>query len=215
MSVTKQEAGDKPTAMNGFAKRVSSSSLSDKLSPQEEKSPLFPFPGKNNIQDVSLGKTTWNSLETSTWEIPETRVSYHLHGKKQKFWLQNQMVCTLLFELGSFRKNIWAVFWGDAIFPPFSVGYPSCSGLPSHHVKFYSLISEMPTSGDLKSGDCLFFTTPPPRNFNETPPPRRIDPVPNGYNGNDSGPYMTSYMMYILSKFEIIVLMLEIIFVND
>ena len=26
---------------------------------------------------------------------------------------------------------------------------------------------------------------------------------------------MTSYMMYILSKFEIIVLMLEIIFVND
>ena len=75
--------------------------------------------------------------------------------------------------------------------------------------------AEKPTSGDLKSGDCLFFTTPPPRNFNETPPPRRIDPAPNGYNGNDSGPYMTSCMMYILSKFEIIVLMLEIIFVND
>ena len=65
----------------------------------------------------------------------------------------------------------------------------------------------MPTSGDLKSGDCLFFTTPPP--------PRRIDPASIGYNGNDSGPYMTSYMIYILSKFEIIVLMLEIIFVND
>ena len=61
--------------------------------------------------------------------------------------------------------------------------------------------SEMPTSGDLKSGDCLFFTTP-----------RKIDPAPNG---NDLGHYMTSYMMYILSKFEIIVLMLEIIFVND
>ena len=28
----------------------------------------------------------------------------------------------------------------------------------------------MPTSGDLKSGDCLFFTTPL-RNFNEPPPP--------------------------------------------
>ena len=111
MSVTKQEAGDKPT-INGFAKRVSGSSVSDKLSPQEEKSPLFPFPGKNNkfIQDVSPGKTTWNSLETSMWETPETRGSYHLHGKKQKFWLQNQMVYTLLFELGSFRKNIWAVF---------------------------------------------------------------------------------------------------------
>ena len=82
MSATKQEAGDKPT-INGFAKRVSGSSVSDKLSPQEEKSPLFPFPGKNNkfIQDVSPGKTTWNSLETSMWESPKTRVSYHLHGK--------------------------------------------------------------------------------------------------------------------------------------
>ena len=66
----------------------------------------------------------------------------------------------------------------------------------------------MPTSGDLKSGDCLFFTTP--RNFNDTK--RKINPAPNG---NDLGHYMTSYMMYILSKFEIIVLMLEIIFVND
>ena len=83
MIVTKQEAGDKPTAMNGFAKRVSSSPVSDKVSPQEEKSPLFPFPGKNNkfIQDVSLRKTTWNSLETGMWKTPKTRGSYHLHGK--------------------------------------------------------------------------------------------------------------------------------------
>ena len=69
----------------------------------------------------------------------------------------------------------------------------------------------MPTSGDLKSGDCLFFTTPPPPEFQRLAP-RKIDPAPNG---NDLGHYMTSYMMYILSKFEIIVLMLEIIFVND
>ena len=48
----------------------------------------------------------------------------------------------------------------------------------------------MPTSGDLKSGDCLFFYFPP----------RKIDPAPNG---NDLGHYMTSYMM------------LEIIFVNN
>ena len=89
---------------------------------------------------MSLGKTTWNSLETSMWDPPKTRVSYHLHGKKQKFWLQNQMVCTLLFKLGSFRRNIWTVFWGDAIFPPFSVGYPSCSGSPSHRVKFYGFM---------------------------------------------------------------------------
>ena len=50
-------------------------------------------------------------------------------------------------------------------------------------------ITEMPTSGDLKSGDCLFFTPPAP--------PRKIDPAPNG---NDLGHYMMSYMMYILSK---------------
>ena len=41
-------------------------------------------------------------------------------------------------------------------------------------------------------------------------PPEKLNPA-----GNDLGHYMTSYMMYILSKFEIIVLMLEIIFVND
>ena len=69
--------------------------------------------------------------------------------------------------------------------------------------------AEMPTSGDLKSGDCLFFTTP--RNFNTPPPPRKIDPAPNG---NDLRHYMMSYVMYIPSKFEIIVLMLEIIFVT-
>ena len=68
----------------------------------------------------------------------------------------------------------------------------------------------MSTSGDLKSGD--FFSLPPPHwNFNDSPP-RKIDPAPNG---NDLGHYMTSYMMNILSKFEIIVLMLDIIFVND
>ena len=31
------------------------------------------------------------------------------------------------------------------------------------------------------------------------PPPKKIDPAPNG---NDLGHNMTSYMMYILSKFE-------------
>ena len=67
----------------------------------------------------------------------------------------------------------------------------------------------MPASGDLKSGDCLFFPTP--QEFQRNPP-RKFDPAPSG---NDLGHYMTSYMMYILSKFEIIVLMLEIIFVND
>ena len=64
-----------------------------------------------------------------------------------------------------------------------------------------------------KIGRLSFLDAPPQKkNFNENPPPRTIDPAPNG---NDLGHYMTSYMMYILSKFEIIVLILEIIFVND
>ena len=44
-------------------------------------------------------------------------------------------------------------------------------------------LTEMPTSGDLKSGDYLFFTTPPPR-FQRRPPhppPQgQIDPAPMG-----------------------------------
>ena len=71
-----------------------------------------------------------------------------------------------------------------------------------------------PTSGDLKSGDSLFFTPPPP-NFNGTPPaPQQIAPAPNR---NDLGHYMKSYMTNILSKFAIILFMPEIIlfFVSD
>ena len=60
----------------------------------------------------------------------------------------------------------------------------------------------MPTSGDLKSGDSLFFTTPTPQQIDRAP------------NGNGLGLYMKSYMKYILSKFTIIVLDAEIIFVN-
>ena len=57
----------------------------------------------------------------------------------------------------------------------------------------------MPTSGDLKLEDCLFFTTP--QNLNEPPPPKKIDPAPNG---NDLGHYMMSYIMYALSNIQVI-----------
>ena len=56
--------------------------------------------------------------------------------------------------------------------------------------------TEMPTSGDLKPGDCLFFYFPPGIS---TTPPRKIDSTSNR---NDLGHYRTSYMTYILSKFE-------------
>ena len=36
-------------------------------------------------------------------------------------------------------------------------------------------LTEMPTSGDLKSGDYLFFTTPPPRFQRRPPPPPHKD----------------------------------------
>ena len=66
-----------------------------------------------------------------------------------------------------------------------------------------------------KIGRLSFFHYPPGISTKPPPPPqkkKKIDPAPNG---NDLGHYMTFYMMYILSKFEIIILMLEIIFVND
>ena len=60
-----------------------------------------------------------------------------------------------------------------------------------------------------KIGRLSFFHYPPVISTTFPPPsPRKIDPVPNG---NDLGHYMTSYMMSILSKFE----MLEITFVNE
>ena len=68
----------------------------------------------------------------------------------------------------------------------------------------------MPTSGDLKSVGSLFFSLLPPQNFNGPPFPPSLTP-----NGNDLGHYMKSYMNYILSKFEIIVLMPEIILDSD
>ena len=55
--------------------------------------------------------------------------------------------------------------------------------------------AEMPTSGDLKSGVSLFFTTPPPPNECQQP----HHPAPPSCHG--FGHYMKSYMKYILSKF--------------
>ena len=40
------------------------------------------------------------------------------------------------------------------------------------------ILTEMPTSGDLKSGDCLFFTTPTPWNFNDPPARKKNWPSP-------------------------------------
>ena len=40
------------------------------------------------------------------------------------------------------------------------------------HASYSLPKSEMPTSGDLKSGDCLFFTTLPP-----TPPKKKLNPA--------------------------------------
>ena len=68
-------------------------------------------------------------------------------------------------------------------------------------------LTEMPTSGDLKSGDYLFFTTPPPRFQRRppTPPQGQIDPAPMGMAQDII--IMKSYMRYILSNFATIVLM--------
>ena len=66
----------------------------------------------------------------------------------------------------------------------------------------------MPTSGDLKSGDSLFFTTPPPGNsINHRPPPhprQRWELIRTLYE-----------VLHKVHTAKIRVLMPEIIFVND
>ena len=72
----------------------------------------------------------------------------------------------------------------------------------------------MPTSGDLKSGDSLFFTTPPPWNFNGFPPTTNW-PSPQW---EWLRTLYKSYLRYILSKFAVIVFTCfddRIIFVSD
>ena len=59
----------------------------------------------------------------------------------------------------------------------------------------------------------FFFYTP--RNFNHPRHPRPPDKLTHPLMGMTSGHYMESYMKYIQSKFAIIVLMPEIIFVSD
>ena len=65
-------------------------------------------------------------------------------------------------------------------------------------------MAEMPTSGDLKSGDSLFFTPPPGNSINSLlrPPPPAPSTTPTKCD-NDLGHYIKSYMKYILSKFAI------------
>ena len=58
-------------------------------------------------------------------------------------------------------------------------------------------ISEMPTSGGLKSEDSLFCTTPPPQK--STPPCPQIDLATKLWHRNSLGHYMRSYMKYLLS----------------
>ena len=70
------------------------------------------------------------------------------------------------------------------------------------------LITEMPTSGDLKSGDSLFFTTPPPRKFNKPPP------APHPWQRWELIRTL-SEVLHKVHTIKIRILMPEIIFVND
>ena len=46
--------------------------------------------------------------------------------------------------------------------------------------QFPVVVSEMPTSGDLKSGDCLFFATPLEFQQPPPPPPEKLTQPPMG-----------------------------------
>ena len=65
----------------------------------------------------------------------------------------------------------------------------------------------MPTTGDLKSGDSLYFTTPPGNSINHRPPPhprQRWELIRTLYE-----------VLHKVHTIKIRVLMPEIIFVND
>ena len=87
-----------------------------------------------------------------------------------------------------------------------SLGYPVISQIP--HLSFALLYTYLPTSGDLKSGDSLFCTTPPPptpecqqhQHPTPHPPPLRASKFALGH-------YMTSYMTYMGSKCAFIIVM--------
>lgn len=54
ISVTTKPAQTNTTdkaAINGFAKKITTNPVSDKLSPQEEKAAFFPFPGEQLVRD--------------------------------------------------------------------------------------------------------------------------------------------------------------------
>ena len=61
----------------------------------------------------------------------------------------------------------------------------------------------------------MWFTGVEVEQETSAPPPKKIRGSAPAAEMPTSGHYMKSYMMYILSKFAIIVLMAEIIFVSD
>ena len=65
----------------------------------------------------------------------------------------------------------------------------SPNGQPVHRLMDLNPLTEMPTSGDLKSGDSLFFTTPPP-------PPDKL--TNNNNNNNNLHLYSANLYMNII-----------------
>ena len=72
---------------------------------------------------------------------------------------------------------------------------------------------EMPTSGNLKSGDSFFFCIPPPpSNINDQPPPHKHNSI---HSLIGLGHYMNSYMRYRTITSSVYDCNGEIIFVTD
>ena len=66
-------------------------------------------------------------------------------------------------------------------------------------------LPEIPTSGDLKSGDSISCTNPLPKCPQNPPPPHPTNLL--NCQGNGLEHYMNSYMKYIPSKFAFIIVM--------
>ena len=122
-------------------------------------------------------------------------MSLHDFESSCHFYFKNSWNVSILMKL---RHRFFLKCDKQILYNYNYVDFPLCiesAGNGSCHW-VYMYIPEMPTSGDLKSGYCLFFQCPPPpppRNFNEPPRTRKIDPA---LNGNDLGLWCLTWCTY-------------------
>ena len=125
----------------------------------------FPLPlcTKDTEQEIpGDALQSWRILHWTNWlKSSKTR----LRAKLQRIKLNNLIQLPFHF-LGQLLSHVLRYLY------LFSLWIKSLSvtiQMKATEQQFPVVLSEMPTSGDLKLGDCLFFTTPPPPKYWPSP----------------------------------------------